>query len=401
MAKGAIDINILAKMSDSSSIPKFLQVLGTDLSVKFSQWFDSDKFHLEYDEGIYVVQLSLSSGEQMEQVVPVKANETTPVQFDLTMVSPRESQEWAYFTKSHSQSPEKKRKRISGNMDPWDDTSSSSKAHVMHVQAIQWDFLNGQWESKALSMLQDHTIDPWGETFELFVTEGMHVLQFTGKDMQPLCVCVPPHNDHIKCLVKLADGPASVVHPLDVALATSNKHAQALLSMVMQGDTGRGKTLFDEKKAEELFFEKMVDPVGAVVGGYYLLMTGALERMHNWADNLANRFPWLPDGSIIHAWQLIKEDRESKKDISIIQQRLLEAAHRGIPIYTEGLRLLYEGLKLLAYNYSRIDPVIEEALAKVKQYVAYADMSQENTTFTGVSPGSPGLLTKELAVVHS
>src|SRR5205823_5460912 len=58
-------------------------------------------------------------------------------------------------------------------------------------------------------------------------------------------------------------------------------------------------------QAEQMLRDKLMDPLGAAVGGYYLLRSESLTLMHDWPNNFANWIEWLPDGAIIHAWQLL------------------------------------------------------------------------------------------------
>ena len=51
--------------------------------------------------------------------------------------------------------------------------------------------------------------------------------------------------------------------------------------------------------AEHLLERKMADPFGAALGGYALLRSGQLDRLHHWPRNLADKFPWFPDGAVI------------------------------------------------------------------------------------------------------
>jgi len=318
----------------------------------------------------------------MDQVAEIKAGISTELNFDLSSISPRETQEWAYFTKSFSANPEKK--------DRSRDINFIQRSPVADVSATLWNYQQGKWVSSPVFEIQHALIDQVGWTHDLHFPVSMNVLQVSGKDIPSRCVSVPPHHN-IKCLIKLADGPADAVHPLDISVSTSNYASESLLALLTSGDLLKARTLLTDEQAEDLLYSKMSDPSGAAVGGYYLLKTGALERMHNWANNLANMFPWMPDGAIIHAWQLVKGKNDRLKNIDTIRKRLLEAAGSGLPVYTEGLRLLHEGLKLLSFHTERSDTAIEETLVKTKRYVEYADMSEETTTFTGISPDMPGI----------
>jgi hypothetical protein len=194
-------------------------------------------------------------------------------------------------------------------------------------------------------------------------------------------VCLPPSNS-IKCLVKPSIGPAEEVHPLDITVSTSNWKAEAMLALLTSGDMSKAKSLMNPSEAEQLLSDKMIDPAGAAIGGYFLLKTDELPRLHDWARNLSNWFPWLPDGAVIYGWQLICEKDKLTNAIPMIRQQFIEAVKRGIPVYSVGLRKLVEGLVMLSYQFKQQDKVIERALAIVRKYSDTFDESQETTTFS-------------------
>jgi hypothetical protein len=88
----------------------------------------------------------------------------------------------------------------------------------------------------------------------------------------------------------------------------------------------------------------MGDPYAAAVGAYLLLKLQRFDLMRTWAKNLADRFMELPDGCVIWASQLAQERPESLDEI---RSYYTMAVQRGLPVYTEGLRLLMDGLRLL------------------------------------------------------
>jgi hypothetical protein len=111
--------------------------------------------------------------------------------------------------------------------------------------------------------------------------------------------------------------------------------------------------LVDE--AMELLVYKMQDPYAAALGAYLLLGLERFDLMHSWAKNLADRFPWLADGCVIWASQCLRQANPNADEAS---KYLLAAASRGLPIFTEGLRVLVDGLQ-------RLGPPGHEALATV------------------------------------
>ena len=55
------------------------------------------------------------------------------------------------------------------------------------------------------------------------------------------------------------------------------------------------------ESAEAMLRGKVANPIGAALGGYALLRLNELDRLHDWPDNLAQWFDWLPDGAVIAA----------------------------------------------------------------------------------------------------
>ncbi|MGB7990636.1 MAG: hypothetical protein WCF44_14645, partial [Candidatus Methylophosphatis roskildensis] len=132
---------------------------------------------------------------------------------------------------------------------------------------------------------------------------------------------------------------------LSVRLTTSEPAADTILGYLQRGDLYSAETMaawIDE--AEEMLLYKKNDPYAATVGAYLLLRLKRFDNLHDWARNLADRFGFLPDGCVIWAWQLI---HQKPSDSGEIRKYFLQAAERGLPIYTEGLRLLLDGLRLL------------------------------------------------------
>ena len=72
---------------------------------------------------------------------------------------------------------------------------------------------------------------------------------------------------------------------------------------------------------------------------------GVQARLHDWPNNLVNMYPWPPDPAVIHAWQLARGAAAPPSSRSP-RTRPLQAERAGLPIFSEGLRRLYDGLIL-------------------------------------------------------
>jgi hypothetical protein len=62
--------------------------------------------------------------------------------------------------------------------------------------------------------------------------------------------------------------------------------------------------------------------------------------MHDWPQNLERWFDWLPDGAVIAGERALHAG-----DDGVADQYFIEAARRGVPVFTEGLGLLARRLR--------------------------------------------------------
>lgn len=141
------------------------------------------------------------------------------------------------------------------------------------------------------------------------------------------------------------DGSSS----LSVRLASNEPTADTILGYLQRGDLYSAEAMVQwVEEAEGLLEDKRSDPYAAAVGGYLLLRLQRFDAMHDWCRNLADWFPFLPDGCAIWASQLIAQRRPGSE--ADIRRYLLQAASRGLPVFTEGLRLLLDGLRLIGVD---------------------------------------------------
>lgn len=132
---------------------------------------------------------------------------------------------------------------------------------------------------------------------------------------------------------------------------------------------------------------KMAEPIGAAEGAVAIVQL--FEELEDkpplkWFSNLANLFPWLPDGLVAWVWYGLYHGEIEEHDA---QSGFIDAYKRGIPTTTAALMLLLDGLELANANaqHSEGPPQNEElskALAKVRTWAAVADPSTFRTTLS-------------------
>lgn len=365
-----IVVNIIDRYSEghlTPEYPKYIEIFQSDLKAVYAYWLHSNSGTVQLAEGTYLVRLTLGTQNTYERIAHVSADTENRVEFS-------EKQDHKKFKAVEFSFPEGVITRSEFFVEDEQDGPDERYLPYKPIKWREWNFSAHKWRTSS-AYWRDIYFQV--RTFSMKDSDpNLQILELKLSAEKSLFVSVPVE---YRLSIKEGGNKLSGDRPehYKISIMMGNAVAQTLLSLMTRGDMISAQTLFNIKDAENLLLEKKKDPIAAAVGGYYLLKTGELEYMHNWANNLANWFEWLPDGCIIHAWQMILNKGNQRSEI---EKRLLEAVERGIPVFTEGLRLLYDGLTMLSYDYQRNNREVEKALSKVKQYMTAADMSKEHTT---------------------
>ena len=296
-ASANVRVRVTSFMLESQRIPKMIELFDRSLKVVWSQWYETDDFIIYgLNPGTYTLRLSMSSKIQKDETFDLEENETKEININVGFNSPHESHERVYLSKRFS-------------MESFRDTNMKAINYQNEpgklVSGQVWKYSGDQWVLDLnIIPFNSQTIHRDGNIFYYTTDERLSILEITGQGMENLYICLPPGN-YLNCLIKLAETGDAETHPIDVTVSTDNFMAETLLALLTNGAIREAQTLTNARDAERLLFEKMVNPVTAAIGGYFLLKIGELERLHGWANNLANWFPWLADGAIIHATQLL------------------------------------------------------------------------------------------------
>lgn len=349
--------------------PVVIDVLDKDLHLVVQQTIAvGEERHFEVPAGRYGVRMLLPSGRSLTDSVAAKESTRAPHVMDLNEISPHEFLRRTVVLKSA----------------PLGAPASFDEPGFGSVWLRLWARSQGTWR-----------VEPWPRPQATWESDAVrywfqigrrqHMLQLGGPRI-PWTMVSLPAAERLEVTIRPSrnqDEPR-----LAVTVATDNNSVEALLGYLSIGALGHAGLV--NQQAEELLFGKLANPAAAAVGGYYLLRVSDLERLHDWPQNLANWMDWMPDGAVIHAWQLIREQQEAENPsaaaLGAARDRLLEAVERGTPVYTEGLRLLVEGLKLLDFEAAGQDREVRDAVDRVRPFAAAADLGQPTTTYTGSSP---------------
>lgn len=358
--------------NEVGAIPKLVEVKNHDFEVVYSKWIETGEQDIPLPPGVYIATAHLSSGEPVKKPVDLTKGDDNIV-FDLEKLSRHESQEWAY---------------VSQTLDPLASEDLYSEKYSGAWLRL-WKKEGDAWVIGENPVQENSAWNADGVSYEMRVSRNLQALQVGGDHIAWKCIMIPP-GQRLQCLIRPVKDQSDTVHPLEVIITTNDWKAETLLSFLQSGDIDTAKSLLEEY-ASQLLFQKMVSPTNAAIGGYVLLKVRKEDSMRNWAENLTNWMEWLPDGPIIRAWQLINQGSE---DLEEIRRLFIDALRRGIPIYTEGMRLLVQGLKMLHYQ-NRNDQEVAQAYGKVYQYWEALDPTVSTTTFTGERPDSPDAASKK------
>ena len=351
------------------------------------------------DPGRYRITARLPSGEVLAANVTAVAGTDVPVEFG-PLPSPHGWLEFECFL------------GLADRAGSAGESTGPRLAELPRAWLRIWRRREGVWELTPRQGWQDR--DDWAARYTIYADESgesgiLRFLQVGGLSIPWRLIALPPTPTPLNVLIRPSRSPTEANGGLAVKVTTWDKDAESLLRYVELGamdsadaiageftesEQGRLQDSLSEavlEQAEEYARAKIVNPPRAAIGFYYLLRTGALERLHDWPNNFANWIGWLPDASVIHASQVL---RSPPIDQALALRRLAVAAQLGPPVYTEGLRLLFEALQVLRTDSRSVGPAraeAEAALTRVAPYAEACDWTQAVTAFLGAHPEEPSL----------
>ena len=160
-------------------------------------------------------------------------------------------------------------------------------------------------------------------------------------------------------------------------------YAAELWQIYSDHDLGTAAEALDMNMLEELLHDKFLSPLGASVAGTVLLGTGSLWRMHTWARNLARFFPEWPEGPVLWAHQLIRQEGEVRRyrgrrgDFAVEEHEdplpwLFEIERRGLPGLSDLMGIAIEVAEIQRRQLDDLPPDTRERLASVQQWLGEA-----------------------------
>ena len=137
--------------------------------------------------------------------------------------------------------------------------------------------------------------------------------------------------------------------------------------------------------AVDLLYGKVQNPLAAAGGAYILECRSAISPKRRptwvpWLQNLRNWFPWLPDGAILDGWAHL-DGIGRPASPKLAATAFVEAVERGLPFYSAGVRLLFEGLTRVEATLEKADhpPGLPSAADFVRRLALRVDVRQPFT----------------------
>lgn len=327
------------------------------------------------NEGSYAVTIRFPSGAQQTEVALVHGETPAGLDFEVRRLGAHEELE-----------------RTAATFRPLPDPGSLHHADYQSVWVRLWRYTGGDWTPVVLPLDEQRSF--WaGDAvrYQLRLSDAQYVIQVGGPQVPSMFTALPARGEAGITFV-----PGGVTNQrlpsVEVIAETDHANAQALLGFLRSGATAHADLVATHAPglAELMLYGKFENPNAAAIGAYFLLRVGDLERLHTWWSlNLAHYFPWLADGPIVRAWHLLRDADARSRGPEDDSPRywLLEAVKRGLPVYTEGLRLLIDGLKAVAAG--RSDEEVRTAIDHLRPYAAAADWSSATVRFAGSHPSVP------------
>jgi hypothetical protein len=354
-------------------------------------WQLRQGYDIDVEPGSYLVRAYLPSGETLSAQANVSNVGRSQVVLTPRRLSPREDDSLLYYMTSGAPLD------TSPGDDPLPDWTGGPEEPVDGEVSVEFwrEFPGPDWKLDAYNEVgaTDYDVKHLAKgvvrAFNIAYTNANMPFwaRISAHDSPSKFVSLPPCENGGRMYITRAE-PSDKGDRLSVFVENGAPRSQALLGYLSAGDFGSALRISDSvvQEAEKALEDKLHSPASAVIASYYLLSIGKLERLHDWAGNLNAWFPGMPDGAIIDAWQELYAETTN---VAKARSALVEAARRGVPFYTRGLRLLFDGLNLISRSEEYGDVAAKAALETVRPYAAAADWTATTTTFYGTNPKEP------------
>ena len=179
--------------------------------------------------------------------------------------------------------------------------------------------------------------------------------------------------------------------PINVIVELEDRSTEALIGYLNRGLTEQARRIgVDLIKGVREPGSLLEKPSLWCVIGYYLLTMPNSDSWTSWLQSrelVMREYRWYPDFAVILAWHAL---RYGQTDWEAARKYLLKAEYAGLPVFTRGLRLLYDGLDLLARRDEK-DTQVAWARERLQPFAQAARWEATTTSYYGRAPWKPEL----------
>jgi hypothetical protein len=338
------------------------------------------------EPGVYLVRATLPSGELMTSTVRVTDERPARATLRPPRRSPNEGLAWAYYMQPGPARSGWRRPHVSG-LESFRIADELAFGVEVRPQCDFWLLQrDNRWRPPATYDLRIEPvpIEPGDPTavvaFDVssFTSDAGVWVSVDWQDHRQLVAVPVSSKRHVRMLLLRNDRRDQDSTPFRVLFGGGHPRTEAILGFLATGDFDAARRIVKSiDEAENMLRAKWDDPLAASVAGYFLLRAGSLDRLHDWTTNLAKGFREIPDGAVICGWHMALTNRWD-----LAEQWLTEAVARGIPLYTQGLRLLHDGLRILLTRGAKVEPQFE----RVRAIAARAKWTSSVTCLVSTEP---------------
>jgi hypothetical protein len=138
--------------------------------------------------------------------------------------------------------------------------------------------------------------------------------------------------------------------------------------------------------AEDLFEDKLADPMGAILSGLGLLRMGELEMLGEWTGKLLRGLSWSPDAVCVRGEYLARMGQHGEA-LNVF----LGLEPRGLPVFADSLshvlnRLrMYLRVKDLSYHETEVSRLAQ----RLQRFSSVSDLKSPYVSYMGEDPNEP------------
>jgi hypothetical protein len=110
---------------------------------------------------------------------------------------------------------------------------------------------------------------------------------------------------------------------------------------------------------------KMESPLAATIASLILFRANRFDLLHNWVRNLANWFPERPDGAVLWAEQVMRQEEDRDKAIAEAAEYITRLLDHGFPQTSEGMAYAASLIDRLMKSIDRVPQELQLRLERL------------------------------------